>query len=307
MAQPFPFDEALGYINSSDWTNSSFDLKKAYICSLLSELTYRRIPEFELKDANRVSVIPCLAYQDAVREGRDLQFDETIRSADIGRYFVFVQRYAIVVGIQTPKVTFVAIRGTKYLYDWLVNLHAAHYSFDIGAGKVRFHRGFFRATYACLGPLLRNLSDLHHGNSQRTPLVITGHSLGGAMAAILSALWEQGPYGETYHPRGRFGVELPVASCYTLGMPRYGDMRAVTSFVEPYHLYNEADIVPTVPPRWLGFDNCYNEFMLDGTSIENVQGREIRNFASWIGSLFSGKGIREHSIELYRDRIKSSI
>jgi hypothetical protein len=150
MAQELPIREAWRHINSVDWQESGFDIKKAYVCALFSELTYYIIPEFELKDADRVNVIPCMAYQHAVREKRASDFTEIMRSIDFGQFFVVTRRYAIIVGVRTPSVIVVAIRVTKYLYDWLVNLRASRYLHEGGAGTVHFHRGFFRAISACL-------------------------------------------------------------------------------------------------------------------------------------------------------------
>jgi hypothetical protein len=122
------------------------------------------------------------------------------------------------------------------------------------------------------------------------------------MAAIMHAIWGMTVSQEYVH-EGVAEIRVRTYASYTFGMPRYGDLRAVTAYRQPYHLYNEMDIVPTVPPRWLGFESCFNEFMLDGTSIENVQSRESVRFASWVSRLLSGKGVENHSIERYRERI----
>jgi Lipase (class 3) len=131
---------------------------------------------------------------------------------------------------------------------------------------------------------------------------LTGHSLGGALSAIMQATWSM-VLSREFVQEGVVENRVSPHSCYTFGMPRYGDMRAVSSYRNPYHLYNDQDIVPSVPPRWLGFESCFSEFQLDGTSIENISQRESITFSSWVGRLASGAGVANHAIEIYRDRV----
>ena len=92
-------------------------------------------------------------------------------------------------------------------------------------------------------------------------------------------------------------------SAYTFGMPRYGNFSAVVKCPSPYHIYVDADIVPTVPPRWLGFEECGSEYRTDGVGLERAAARETLTFSSWLLRLASGVGVREHSMELYRARV----
>jgi hypothetical protein len=67
-------------------------------------------------------------------------------------------------------------------------------------------------------------------------LYITGHSLGGALAQIASAVLERDN----------------LAACYTFGSPRVGTERFDREVKCPhYRLVNDWDIVPGVPPPWL--------------------------------------------------------
>lgn len=306
MDDDFPARDLWQNINSVDWHEPGFDLRKALACVLFSEMTYRRIPRFELKDANRVSVVPCSAYQEAVKGGRILDFNEFLKSLDLGEFFVVERRYAVVVGVHTRNVIVVAIRGTKYLYDWLINLNARRYTHEGAAGKVHLHRGFYRAMSACFEPVSLELRKFMRNNSEPTPIYITGHSLGGAMAAIMHALWGMAVPGE-YVSEGLVANRVRSYSSYTFGMPRYGSVRAVETLRTPYHLYDEVDIVPAVPPRWLGYENCTSEFMLNGIALESMHCRETLRFSKWISRLISGRGIENHNIENYREKIKSQV
>lgn len=287
-------------VNAVDWSKKDFSLDKAYVCSLFSYLAYLRVADFELADANRVNVIPCYAYQNIVRTGQIFDFDGFLRSGDFGEFFVIIRRYVIIIGIRTPNVIFVSMRGTKYLYDWLVNINSSKYRHDGDGGVSSFHRGFFRAIVPCFEPISIELDKYLSKNP--IPIYVTGHSLGGAIAAIMHALWGM-TISSRYVQEGIVHNLLRAHSCFTYGMPRYGDFNVIAKYRSPYHLYNEKDIVPTVPPRWLGFESCGSEYKVDGTAIEQLSRRESFKFMNWIYNLVSGRGISDHAIEEYRSRI----
>lgn len=122
-----------------------------------------------------------------------------------------------------------AFRGTEK--DWRDILH------DL---RIRFYRdkttgakiasGFSEA-YALIAPdVTRALAQLESG----LPLYITGHSLGGALAAVASMRIRRGDR---------------IAACYTFGCPRVGDGEFVLQLwkVPVYRLVHAADIVTRVP------------------------------------------------------------
>lgn len=111
-------------------------------------------------------------------------------------------------------------------------------------GKV--HRGFKREMDR-LWPrlekaLLRN----------RKPLWFAGHSLGGAMATICA-----GRCKLSY-------IKSNPEELYTYGSPRVGNQRYVQFTRLRHHRWvNNNDVVPTVPPTWLGYRHCGQEWYLD--------------------------------------------
>jgi hypothetical protein len=130
----------------------------------------------------------------------------------------------------TPKVVLIAFRGTANVGNWLSNLNI--YSTTRPYGKV--HRGFFGAFQVVDAQLRAELSQ-----RPDRPLLLTGHSLGGALATIAAAEWN-----------GLF----PVAWIYTFGQPAVGKgqfvdfmQRFATNFVR---FVNNDDIVPRVPPTY---------------------------------------------------------
>jgi hypothetical protein len=303
VQDPIPLTDAWSIINTADWSDTSYADDKAYLLVLFSECAYYAIPDFELRERSRIKVIPCFAYQDLVSAAHRPEIESRLRSADFGDFFVITRRYAVVVGVRTPKVTVVAIRGTKYLYDWFTNLHAVTQRVPGQAADVALHRGFMLAMLSCFPPLAGHLRKSPWPDA---PIYVTGHSLGGGLAAIMHALWGM-PTLAYFGPASFMEQRMPTHSCYTFGMPRYGSAGAVLSLRGPYHLYNPGDIVPTVPPRWMGFENCIDEYVIEDRRIVESPGREGSGFRRWIWRLFSGSGIRDHAIEKYRGAIRDIV
>jgi triacylglycerol lipase len=129
----------------------------------------------------------------------------------------------------------VACRGTEP-NDWN-DVKADVNALTVLADTVgRVHRGFKREVDD-LWPVLENLIAV----DKRT-LWFTGHSLGGAMATIAA---------------GRcFLSHIPAVpkGVYTFGAPRVGTKRYINSVeVDLTRWVNNNDIVPRVPPTWLGY------------------------------------------------------
>lgn len=132
--------------------------------------------------------------------------------------------------------TIVSFRGTELkslsaLHEIRTDLNVVPVSFPEG-GKV--HRGFLRGLdeiWAGEGQLKESISDLITEKPQR-PVWITGHSLGGALAAICLA-------------------RIPEAKgLYIYGAPRVGNAEFVELFEGrcAWRVENSQDPVPLVPP-----------------------------------------------------------
>ena len=147
---------------------------------------------------------------------------------------------AVLVG-SVAEGTVVAFRGTippgdaaftgfQVLLDWMQDFEATLTQAPGVPGLV--HEGFWEALEALWAPLLAE------ARRRGGPLLITGHSKGGAMATL--AAW-------------RFAAEgLPVASVLTFGSPRAGDGDFVAAFdrkLRQARFEFGDDIVPHLPPR----------------------------------------------------------
>ena len=140
---------------------------------------------------------------------------------------------AYVFGNETDIV--VACRGTEP-NDWN-DVKADVNAFMVLAETVgRVHRGF-KQEVDDLWPALEEII----ADDPRT-LWFTGHSLGGAMATICA---------------GRcFLAHIPAMpkAVYTYGAPRVGTKRYINNVdVDLTRWVNNNDIVPRVPPTWLGY------------------------------------------------------
>ncbi|MCC7476671.1 MAG: lipase family protein [Pirellulales bacterium] len=143
------------------------------------------------------------------------------------------------------------------------------------------HRGFKREVDDLWPRLEQALA------TNRRTLWFAGHSLGGAMAAICA-----GRCKLSY-------IRSNPRALFTFGSPRIGSRRYV-NFVqfEAYRWVNNNDIVPRVPPAWLGYRHKGQEVYL------NAYGK-IRRLTPWqrMKDRWRGfvRGLREGSFDHFAD------
>jgi triacylglycerol lipase len=148
---------------------------------------------------------------------------------------------ALVAGSEDAVV--VAFRGTRpdQLLDWMTDIDAEQVSFSDyfkGPSVGNTHRGF---TVGLLRVWDLILADVAAFQDKAQTLWITGHSLGGALAALAAAAFN-------------LAKRVPVNGLYTYGQPRVGDLNFIAqcdSHLGSLHfrLVNDEDIVTRVPPR----------------------------------------------------------
>ena len=134
---------------------------------------------------------------------------------------------AFVAWRESDRLALVAFRGTEpdRLKDILADAAAMFTPWD---GDGRVHAGFAARTLALL-PRIANWLDDHA--SPRAGLLLTGHSLGAAMATLAA-------------------TRLPGARLITLGSPRVGDGAFVASLchVPCTRIVDHRDLVTSLPP-----------------------------------------------------------
>lgn len=132
----------------------------------------------------------------------------------------------------SAEVVLVSFRGTESAADWLSNLQVMPQTV---AGLGRVHAGFWGQFTALQAQLESRLAE-----RPGVPLVVTGHSLGGAIAVLAAITWARSHI---------------LRALYTYGQPAVAQGESVTTIgttlAGRYHrLVNDADIVPRVPPGY---------------------------------------------------------
>jgi hypothetical protein len=287
-------------MSAINWSTPGFTKDKAYVSAVFSKLAYLEIPEFELKSSSFAKVIPCLTYQQLVSKKIAINLQEFLRELEFGDVFIVPTQYVVAVAIFGQDVIFIALRGTRplYLSDWMVDFRVSRASVYVKDELAEFHSGFFLHLNECLDALSRRLNEKLGSFSSTVPIYVVGHSLGGAMAAIMHAL-----AGQTFFSKYRLGLDLSVPfdthSSYTFGMPRYGDRRVMQQLRTPYHVYHVRDLVPGVPPRWLGFESSPKEYRIGHRRVPWLAPQDPQGVRWWLGRLNLGRGVRYHFIERY--------
>jgi|tagenome__1003787_1003787.scaffolds.fasta_scaffold20789427_2 hypothetical protein len=289
-------------LSSADWTKLEFDQRKAYALALCSEIAYYKIGEHEYRRTERAKVIPCMAYQSAIENRVTLQFETALEGADFDQFFVIQTRNFVAIGFVLREIIVVAVRGTHYLYEWTINFNARKELEFFDGIKLSFHSGFLREAELLRYHLLNKLS----GAGLEKKIIITGHSLGGAVGAVLNArlnqhLWRH-HYGRPYVPGGdRFGV------CYVFAAPRYSNFSSMLNIENPFNCINDYDVVPRVPPRWLGYANSLAEFDLLGSPYLELEDPRQSTLVEWLRVLAMARFFKNHSMEIYRRKIGNSL
>ncbi|KAG1690057.1 hypothetical protein DVH05_028395 [Phytophthora capsici] len=147
----------------------------------------------------------------------------------------------------------VAFRGSMDVTNWLDNLtflkRRAYKEFP----GVLVHQGFYWAYRSVALQVVDTLQKLRKEHPQAT-LMVAGHSLGGAVAAICAFELE-------------YVEKMPVGALYTFGQPRVGNTnfsgRLRNASMEVYRLTHFQDTVPHLPPTWTGFEHTSEEIFYD--------------------------------------------
>lgn len=132
---------------------------------------------------------------------------------------------------EADDIVLLSFRGTENLADWLGNLRLMGTTRPYGV----VHSGFLGA-YLVVQPLISQTLKRTQGKR----VLATGHSLGGALAAVFAAE-EQ--------------TQFNIGGIYTFGQPRTGSGRFTELFAAEYpdsffRFVNNDDIVPRVPPGY---------------------------------------------------------
>lgn len=224
------------------------------------------------------------------------------------RYFNNKQRDTQAVIFRTDECMVLAFRGSQEIRDWYTNFNTQLRNFTIrkegkttlSSYKGRVHTGFFLAwasiEKAVLAQIYRWQSEALKQNLKLPPLLVTGHSLGGALATMAAA---------SLHENG-----IDVVGLYTFGQPRVGDLRFTSQLNQNldgkvFRFVNNNDVVPHIPPPF----SLRNPFRLYGhlgtVRYFNSKGLLMANYKTMnrvLDSLFGfGQSLFESSFDLIAD------
>jgi len=193
-----------------------------------------------------------------------------------------------------------AFRGTEpsCLRDWMTDARIALIK---GCGDGHVHRGFYTALDACWHDISATLKDFR---TEKQPLLLTGHSLGAALATLAAA---------RLHVDGQ-----AVQGLYTFGSPRVGDVAFAHWFdvsLKPiaFRFVNNTDAVTRVPGRALGYSHVGNFLYFDD------HGKIHNDTSFWNEFLETVKGgmddflkpgakaIKDHDMGLYETNLQLNL
>jgi len=211
--------------------------------------------------------------------------------------------------VEFPEYISVNFCGTKNLKDALTDVKIKRMPIAGGSAHVGFVQAILEA-FPKLEAYLATLSTLK-------PLIITGHSLGGALAALFAYLWEL--RNRKYKP----GALVPqsIAFVYTFGKPRVFGRLAQFSYnaalrSRTFRVVNCGDPVPLLPGLLIGYLHEGQEAFLSDTPV--LHKVELRINPSRLWEIFNDSWdlyddlkdrdwsallASEHHIEFYRTQL----
>lgn len=315
--------------------------RTAWLMSCMSELAYKRFNEFipgvdlkqfvekELsklvsdnsssKAAKFISLVQDLSY-DHHEELKELNHDLTYLNAKLINTFDKNGTQAILV--QTDQFYVLSFRGSEAtsVRDIKSDANAVLTKCDT---KGFIHTGFKQAYEQVESDIKLELKKIE---DQGKPILITGHSLGGAIATIAAK---------------KLKFKSGIAACYTFGAPRVGDHEWISEVKTPLHrVVNAADCVTMLPPNgvaigalamsvawipnigprvseWLSskfgryihagnmrfLSNCKSEPYDDVQLLYHVS-LFYRLKALWLKGRAPNSLLKDHSITVYRKKLK---
>lgn len=275
------------YINGTDWHDDSFSAQKSFVCSEVSKLIYEYKPQ-KVKD--RINFYKIDQSTLNVKNQHVQKFVSLLFSRDYRVLFVLETRSSVTIGISFGRVVIIASRGTSYYKDWLINLNIKKVPTPVG--NLCLHKGFNNIAELSKYKIWNEIFDISE------PVYFTGHSLGGALSAILYF---------KFRFQNKRGVNISnIKSAYTFGMPRISNINA-SQFNKIFHFYNNLDIVPKVPMEILGFKNISPEYTIADTIIIMTTLREKPKYRKSFNLFIKRKLFKQHDINWYITEIKKAL
>ncbi len=238
---------------------AAFSDRQAYVCAELSKLAYFRfegghsldqameVARALFKDDNRLK-----AFEEQLKliltgaPGSEPDGERVLRAILEGAGFEFVAAFSkegtqgFICTRDTPlgsgtqkKIAFLVFRGTEpsEFADIKADLRARLRAITLGQETLEIHSGFLEAFQLVQEDIESTLKATKYDQ-----LILTGHSLGGALAMVATRILASDCTG----------------ACYTFGAPPIGPIELQNTLKTPvYEIVNEVDIVPRLPNPWM--------------------------------------------------------
>lgn len=286
---------------------------------------------FNMENAVALSYISQLTYETSGKIREVIKkWDPTLQ------YYINQSEYLKTVALYNHDKLILAFRGTFHAINWLSNIYILKHDMTLNGKQIEVHKGFYQAVMKHWGddcissiepktsspdmkvkqPLStaqqeslkiiieKYLSSCITNNITNIAIYLTGHSLGGAMAAIATLkvmeLCEQMQDQMT---------KIKVDVCiYTYGQPRWCGMvhesNSSEIFKNYYRIVNDLDLVPHVPPEKMGYKHIGSDYYLRPGSIllqgDSDDAQEINN--NWLARLIS---VDRHYMQGYCSKMKN--
>ncbi|KAI9296693.1 alpha/beta-hydrolase [Neoconidiobolus thromboides FSU 785] len=163
----------------------------------------------------------------------------------------------------------VAFRGSSNAENWLLNSKTKLTQIEINGKNYYVHTGFKEIIDNIL-PQISQKIDVLLRTYPRYKLLVTGHSLGGAIATLASLKLKY-----------EIGLNDNRIKLYTYGAPRVGDPEFARllnkhRFVSG-RFVNENDVVPHLPAETKGYNHHHREFWVNGMSTQICSANELED------------------------------
>lgn len=209
---------------------------------------------------------------------------------------MFIRSTAFLIQSRSGRVAILCYRGTELtsFVNWLTDADVAVTRMEYGLGDrgANVHAGFYRNVRATRYQVVQALKQAQESRSVRVPLpcetngtapsrterrlealYITGHSLGAAMAAMMTVMLKH----ERKFAVGEDELASLLRATYTFGQPMIGDPAFAKGCEENEFLRTKVlrfiydnDVVPHLPPRSTGpFQHFGREYRYHIPNLQN--------------------------------------
>ena len=209
----------------------------------------------------------------------------------------------------SPTYNLLVFRGTKIPQNWMTDLACTPARFDwiftAAPALGEIHAGFGH----CLADGLKDIITDLSSRDQTKRLIVTGHSLGGALAALAPVCFA------VMNTNIR-----PVSAIYTFGQPRIGLHNFCNTYAQMLtnklvRFVNKQDLVPRVPLRGWDYADEGTMIHFDSMGTPTIQSEEWQGFLArtlqsfgdfWEIMSHIGVDVGDHSMAGYLDLIQQN-